>query len=252
VSKDELDDIALESTRTIEIDEFVPKSDIDGRYLIRPYYLVPDGKVGHDAFAVIRETIRTMNKVAIGRVVLTNREHIIALEPLDKGLMGTLLRYPYEVRSETEYFEDIQDVKITKDMLDLARHIVEQKSGSFEPEQFEDRYEQALIDLINQKRNGLSTTAKAAPKTTGNVINLMDALKRSLASEKQAAPAAKVQEKGQEKAKGKKPKKAAAGQREMLLPISGSGKRAAKETVKEAPKKAEKPVRTAGRTKKAG
>jgi DNA end-binding protein Ku len=193
-----------------------------------------------------------MNKVAIGRVVLTNREHIIALEPLDKGLMGTLLRYPYEVRSETEYFEDIQDVKITKDMLDLARHIVEQKSGSFEPEQFEDRYEQALIDLINQKRNGLSTTAKAAPKTTGNVINLMDALKRSLASEKQAAPAAKVQEKGQEKAKGKKPKKAAAGQREMLLPISGSGKRAAKETVKEAPKKAEKPVRTAGRTKKAG
>ncbi|KRQ98955.1 MULTISPECIES: Ku protein [Bradyrhizobium] len=244
VSKDELDDIALESTRTIEIDEFVPKSDIDGRYLIRPYYLVPDGKVGHDAFAVIRETIRSMDKVAIGRVVLTNREHIIALEPLDKGLMGTLLRYPYEVRSETEYFEDIQDVKITKDMLDLARHIVEQKSASFEPEQFEDRYEQALIDLINQKRNGLSTKAKAAPKTTGNVINLMDALKRSLASEKQAAPAAKT--------KGKKPKKAAAGQREMLLPISGSGKRAAKETAKEAPKKAEKPVRAAARTKKAG
>ena len=157
VSKDELDDIALESTRTIEIDEFVPKTDIDNRYLIRPYYLVPDGKVGHDAFAVIRETIRSMNKVAIGRVVLTNREHIIALEPLDKGLMGTLLRYPYEVRSEKEYFDDIQDVKVTKDMLDLAKHIVEQKSGSFEPEKFEDRYESALIDLINQKRNGLPT-----------------------------------------------------------------------------------------------
>jgi DNA end-binding protein Ku len=221
--------------------------------LIRPYYLVPDGKVGHDAFAVIRETIRSMNKVAIGRVVLTNREHIIALEPLDKGLMGTLLRYPYEVRSETEYFGDIQDVKITKDMLDLAKHIVEQKSGSFEPEQFEDRYEQALIDLINQKRSGLTTKAKAAPKTAGNVINLMDALKRSLASEKQAAPAAaKAQDKGEEKAKGKKPRKAAAGQREMLLPISGNGKRAAKETAKEAPKKAEKPARTATRTKKAG
>jgi DNA end-binding protein Ku len=251
VTKDELDELALESTRTIEIDEFVPRADIDSRYVIRPYYLVPDGKVGHDAFAVIRETIRNMNKVAIGRVVLTNREHIIALEPLDKGLMGTLLRYPYEVRSETEYFEDIQDVKITKDMLDLARHIVEQKSASLEPGQFEDRYEQALIELINQKRNGLGTTAKAAPKTTGNVINLMDALKRSLASEKQAAPAAKVQEKAAEK-KGKKPKKAAAGQREMLLPIAGGGKRAAKETAKEAPKKAEKPVRTAARAKKAG
>ena len=121
VTKDELDELALESTRTIEIDEFVPRADIDSRYVIRPYYLVPDGKVGHDAFAVIRETIRTMDKVAIGRVVLTNREHIIALEPLDKGLMGTLLRYPYEVRSETEYFDDIQDVKITKDMLDLAK-----------------------------------------------------------------------------------------------------------------------------------
>ena len=143
----------------------MPKTDIDNRYLIRPYYLVPDGKVGHDAFAVIRETIRSMNKVAIGRVVLTNREHIIALEPLDKGLMGTLLRYPYEVRSEKEYFDDIQDVKVTKDMLDLAKHIVEQKSGSFEPDQFEDRYESALIDLINQKRNGLPAAAKAAPKS---------------------------------------------------------------------------------------
>src|SRR3954463_11823359 len=205
VTKEQLEEIALESTRTIEIDEFVDKSDIDPRYLIRPYYLRPDGKIGHDAFAVIRETIREMNKVAIGRVVLTNREHIIALEPLDKGLVGTLLRYPYEVRSEQEYFDDIQDVKITKDMLDLAKHIVEQKSGSFEPEQFEDRYETALIDLINQKRNGVKTTAKAAPKSGGNVINLMDALKRSLANEKGAAPAkdtAKAKEAGKASAKG--------------------------------------------------
>ena len=243
VSKEELDDIALESTRTIEIDEFVPKTDIDNRYLIRPYYLVPDGKVGHDAFAVIRETIRSMNKVAIGRVVLTNREHIIALEPLDKGLMGTLLRYPYEVRSEKEYFDDIQDVKVTKDMLDLAKHIVEQKSGSFEPEQFEDRYESALIDLINQKRNGLPIAAKAAPKSSGNVINLMDALKRSLASE-QSAPAAK--------ANGKKPKKRAEGQREMLLPISGGGKRGAKEAQSPSRRRPRSRRAPTARSKKAG
>src|SRR6266481_2452476 len=243
VTKDELDELALESTHTIEIDEFVPKTDIDNRYLIRPYYLVPDGKVGHDAFAVIRETIRTMDKVAIGRVVLTNREHIIALEPLENGLMGTLLRYPYEVRSEKEYFDDIQNVKITKDMLDLAKHIVNQKSGTFEPEQFEDRYESALIDLINQKRNGLPT-AKPAPKSSGNVINLMDALKRSLASEKQSAAPPPAS------AKGKKPR-TAAGQREMLLPISG--KRAAKEEPKvQEPKKVEKPVRAPARSKKAG
>jgi DNA end-binding protein Ku len=241
VSKEELEDIALESTHTIEIDEFVPKADIDSRYLIRPYYLIPDGKVGHDAFAVIRETIRNMNKVAIGRLVLTNREHIVALEPLGKGLMGTLLRYPYEVRGEKEYFEDIQDVKVTKDMLDLAKHIVEKKSGSFKPDKFEDHYESALIDLIDKKRSGIRPAAKAAPKTGGNVINLMDALKRSLANERQSAPLAT-------KAKGKKPKKRIEGQREMLLPISG--KRPAKEEAKtQAPKKA---VRGQVRSKKAG
>jgi len=249
VTKDELDDIALDSTHTIEIDEFVPKADIDNRYLIRPYYLVPDGKVGHDAYAVIRETIRSMDKVGIGRVVLTNREHIIALEPLESGLMGTLLRYPYEVRSETEYFDDIQDVKLTRDMLDLAKHIVEKKSGAFEPELFEDHYETALIDLINKKRSGMPITAKAAPKTGGNVINLMDALKKSIANEKDA-PAAKVVK---EAVKGKKPKKRVEGQREMLLPISGKGgKDAAAKTAKEAPKKAaDKPVRAPARAKKA-
>src|SRR4051794_38539416 len=243
VTKDELDEIALDSTHTIEIDEFVPKTDIDNRYLIRPYYLVPDGKVGHDAYAVIRETIRSMDKVAIGRVVLTNREHIIALEPLESGLMGTLLRYPYEVRSESEYFDDIQDVKLTKDMLDLARHIVEKKSGAFEPELFEDHYETALIDLINKKRSGAPIAAKAAPKTSGNVINLMDALKKSLATEKDTVPAAKA---AKETVKAKKTKKRAEGQREMLLPIAGKGGKdaAARQAPKEAaPKKADKPVR---------
>jgi DNA end-binding protein Ku len=241
ITKDELDDIALESTHTIEIDEFVPKADIDGRYLIRPYYLVPDGKVGHDAFAVIRETIRTMNKVAIGRLVLTNREHIIALEPLSKGLMGTLLRYPYEVRNEKDYFDDIQDVKITKDMLDLAKHIVEQKAASFEPGNFEDHYEEALTDLINKKRAGVRVAEKPAQKTGGNVINLMDALKRSLTTETSAAPTAM-------KAKGKKPKKRIEGQREMLLPISG---KPAKEEPGKAEKQADKPAKTPTRTKKA-
>jgi DNA end-binding protein Ku len=211
VSKEELEEVALESTRTIEIDEFVEKSEIDPRYLIRPYYLRPDGKIGHDAFAVIRETIREMNKVAIGRVVLTNREHIIALEPLDKGLMGTLLRYPYEVRSEDEYFDEIQDVKVTKDMLDLAKHIVNQKSGHFEPGKFEDQYETALVDLINQKRAGKPITPKERPRGD-NVVDLMEALKRSVGgSSEPKAP----------KKSAKKVRKAADGQKEMLMPISG-------------------------------
>ena len=179
VSKEELENIALESTRMIDINEFVPKSDIDPRYLVRPYYLVPDGKVGHDAFAVIRETIRSMDMVAIGTVVLTSRERIIALEPLEKGLMGTLLRYPYEVRDENEYFDEIQDVKVTKDMLDLAKHIVSQKTADFEPEKFEDHYEEALTELINAKRNGKTIAAKPRPRGE-NVVDLMDALRRSI------------------------------------------------------------------------
>src|ERR1700754_1294710 len=164
VTKDELENISLEATRPIEVDEFVPRSEIDDLYLVRPYYLVPDGKVGHDAYAVIRETIRSLDKVALGRVVLTNREHVIALEARDKGLMGMLLRYPYEVRDSAEYFDDIEDVKITKDMLDLARHIVNQKAGHFKPDKFEDQYETALIDLINAKRAGKPMTAKDRPR----------------------------------------------------------------------------------------
>src|SRR5260370_306994 len=175
VSKEELENVALESTRTIDIDEFVPKSDIDPRYLIRPYYLVPDGKVGHDAFAVIRETIRNMDIVAVGLVVLTSREHIIGLEPLDKGLMGTLLRYPYQVRDEKEYFDEIQDMKVTKDMLDLAKHIVTRKTADFEPERFEDHYEDALTELINAQRQGKTISPRARP-SRGNVADLMDAL----------------------------------------------------------------------------
>lgn len=235
VGKDELEKIALESTRTIEIDEFVPKGDIDPRYAIRPYYLVPDGKVGHDAYAVIRETIRDMDMVAIGRLVLTSREHIIALEPLKNGLMGTLLRYPYEVRGEEDYFDDIQDVKVTKDMLDLARHIVQQKTGQFEPGKFEDRYEAALVELVNSKRNGNLGKVTATPRPGTNVVDLMTALQQSLKGGV-AKPA---------KAKARKPAKAT-GQREMLLPITG--KRASKEETKPAAK----PARPTARSRKAG
>ena len=205
ISKDELDNIALESTRTIEIDQFVPKSEIDDLYLVRPYYIVPDGKVGHDAYAVIRETIRSLDKVALARVVLTNREHVIALEARDNGLMGMLLRYPYEVRNSAEYFDDIQDVKITKDMLDLAKHIVQQKSGHFDPKKFEDHYEAALTELINKKRNGERITSVSKPVSNDNVISLMDALKRSISGKPAAAakPSSAKAREGQEAAQGR-------------------------------------------------
>ena len=143
---EELEAVAIESKRTIEIDEFVPKSDIDEIYMRDPYFIVPDGEVGQQAFAVIREAIRKEGMVALGKVVFTSREHIIALEARDKGMMGITLRYPYEVRDQNEYFDGIENEKVPKDMLDLAIHIVETKKGKFEPEKFEDQYEDALKD----------------------------------------------------------------------------------------------------------
>jgi len=216
IDDDELESIALESTKTIEIDKFVPKSEIDDLYNIRPYYIAPDGKVGQDAFAVIRDIIEKMNMVALGRVVLTSREHVIAMQPRGKGIMGTLLRYPYEVRDEKEYFDDIPNLKIGKDMMDLAKHIVETKSGHFGPEQFEDHYEVALKELIEKKSKGIKIEAPRE-RAPAKVINLMDALRRSVKEERQ--PGRKQQ--------AKRSKKRIEGQKEMLFPISG--KRAAKE-----------------------
>ena len=192
VEDQEIDAVQIESTRTIEIDQFVPRSEIDDRYIDSPYYLAPDGKVGQDAFAVIRDTIAKMNMVAIGRVVLTRREHIIALEARGRGLLGLTLRYPYEVRDEQPYFEDIPDLKLPKEMLDLATHIVQTKAGHFDPAQSEDRYENALIDLLKKKEAGEKIEpAKEGPAP--QVVNLMDALRASIDAEKKKAPAPSTQ-----------------------------------------------------------
>src|SRR6202035_2319315 len=168
---EELEAVAIESKRTIDIDEFVPKDEIDELYLNNPYYIAPDGEVGQQAFAVILEAIR--------KVVFTAREHIIALEARGKGLLGVTLRYPYEVRSEADYFDDIPDEKIPKDMLDLGSHIVKTKAGHFEPSKFEDQYEHALKELLKRKQEGKPIERPERPKPT-NVVNLMDALRQSV------------------------------------------------------------------------
>jgi DNA end-binding protein Ku len=184
ITDEDLQAVAVESTRTIEIDQFVPRDEIDDLYNIRPYFVAPDGKIGADAFVTIREAIAATGQVAIGRLVLTTREHVIALEPRGKGLMGTLLRYPYEVRDEEAYFEEVPDIKIEKEMMELAKHIVKTKSGRFEPEKFEDRYEKALREIIARKAKGEEIRAPKESPRQGNVINLMEALKRSLAAER--------------------------------------------------------------------
>ena len=188
VEDEEIKAVQIESTRTIDIDQFVPKNEIDGRYIDSPYYLAPDGPVGLEAFAVIRDTIANLNMVALGRVVLARREHVIALEPKGRGLIGLTLRYPYEVRDEKSYFEDIPELKLSKDMLDLATHIVQTKSGHFDPLQFEDRYENALIDLLKKKQAG-ETIQPAREIAPPRVVNLMEALRASVDAEEKKAPA---------------------------------------------------------------
>jgi len=180
VEEEELEAIRLESTHTIDVESFVPRGEVDMRYLDAPYYIAPDDKVAQEAFAVIRDSMREKEMEGLGRVVISRREHMMLLEPLDKGLLGTTLRFPYEVRDEKPYFEDIPDVKLPAEMRELAAHIVEKKAGHFDPSTFGDRYENAVIQLV---KTGKSVELPKAPQPS-NVINLMDALRKSIGSER--------------------------------------------------------------------
>ena len=180
VEREELEAVQIESNHTIEIDSFVPSDEIDKRYLDRPYYIVPDGKAGADAFAVIRDAMKDQDRVALARIVLTNREHVVAIEPLGKGLLGTTLRYPYELRDESDYFGDIKSPKISKDMVELAGHILDTKAAHFDPSKFKDEYENALKALVRRKAAGKPVKVVEREEKPDNVVNLMDALKQSL------------------------------------------------------------------------
>jgi Ku protein len=180
VEKEELEAVQIESNHTIDIDSFVPRDEIDKRYLDHPYYIAPNGKAGIDAFAVIRDAMKDQDRVALARIVLTNREHVIAIEPLGKGLLGTTLRYPYELRDEDEYFGDIKNPKISKDMVELASHILDTKAAHFDPSKFSDDYENALKALVRRKASGKTIKVSEREEKPDNVINLMDALKASL------------------------------------------------------------------------
>jgi DNA end-binding protein Ku len=182
----ELENVALESTHTVDIESFVPRDEVDEIYLDESYYIVPNDKVAHEAFAVIREAMRKEELVGLARVVLYRRERILMLQPRGKGLMATAVRYRTEVRAEKSYFSDIPGVKVSSDMLDLAVHILKSKKAHFDPDQFEDRYENALTALIKAKQAGKPAPKLAEPQPS-NVINLMDALRRSVKAEQGAS-----------------------------------------------------------------
>jgi len=192
IEDEELAAIQVESTHTIEIDGFVPNAQIDKRYYDWPYYIVPTDKVGQEAYAVIRDAMRGKDMVALGRVVISKREHVIALEPYGKGLLGTTLRYPYEVRNPAEYFEDIADVKLAPDMLKLAEHILETKATDFDPSRFVDRYENAAVALLKKKQTGIVPKKGPVVLSEPRVVNLMDALRRSIGAAAPKKPTARA------------------------------------------------------------
>src|SRR6266542_884706 len=195
VEDEELESLALESTHTIDIEKFVPRSEIDERYLDSPYYLTPEDKVGQDAFAVIREAMTRKNMVGLGKVVISRRERIVMLEPLDQGLMATTLRYAYEVRDAKPYFEDIPPIKLPAEMIELAEHILDTKAGHFDPSEFEDRYETAVVEMLKQKQAGVPPKKEAPTAPPSTVVNLMDALRRSVQQERPAEKKGKAAEK---------------------------------------------------------
>ncbi len=179
LEEEEIDDVALESTHTIEIESFVPRKDVDEIYLDESYYIVPQDKVGAEAFAVIRDAMEAKKLVGLARVVLYRRERLLMLEPRGKGIVATMLRYTNEVRDEDDYFDDIPDPRIPKDMLELAEHMLASKKGKFDPSKFEDRYDDALKKVIAAKKAGKKPPRAPEPQPS-NVINLMDALRRSV------------------------------------------------------------------------
>jgi DNA end-binding protein Ku len=183
IEEGDLDAVEIESSHTIEIERFVPKAEIDAVYLDSAYYLAPNDKVAEEAFAVIREAMEAKGVVGLGRAVISRRERLFVLEPRDNGILATSLHYNYEVRDGHAYFDEIPDVRIPGEMLDLAKHIIETKLGHFDIATFEDRYENALIEMIRAKQAGRPVEPSRAPAPT-NVINLMDALRKSIAAEK--------------------------------------------------------------------
>jgi len=203
VEEEELENIRIESTHTIEIESFVPRAEIDERYLDSPYYIAPTERVGQEAFAVIRDAIREQGMVALGRVVVSRREHVVMLEAFDKGLLGTTLRYPYEVRDQAAYFEDVPDLKLPAEMKALAAHIVDSKVSHFDPSRFVDHYETALVEMLRAKQAGRVVATPKEEPGPQRVINLMDALRASIGAETKKSAAASTKGRAGAAAKGK-------------------------------------------------
>ncbi len=183
---EDFEKVKIESTDTIDIEAFVDSDAIDLIYYESPYYLAPDGPIAEETFLVLREAMNKSGKTALARMVLSSRERVVCLKVRDKGMLVTTLRNPKEVRAAGTYFDDIPEGDVDSDMMNMANELIKQKTGKFKPEDYTDRYEEALLEVIKAKIAGEEPVTTAAPER-GKVINLMDALKKSLEEEKPPA-----------------------------------------------------------------
>lgn len=239
VEDEELDAIAIDSSQTIDIDVFVPKAEIDVRYLDAPYYVAPNDRVGAEAFVTMREAMQHKGMVAIARVVMAKRERVVVLEPWEKGMLATTLRYPYEVRDASAYFEAVPDTKIEPALITMAEQLIDSRIAAFDSSTFHDRYEEAVIAMIERKKAGLPQEARRTPAKDGAIIDFAEALRKSLEKGGKAPPSSKPAGSAKPTVKAAKGKKRVPGQTEMLMPITG------KQTPEKKP--ATKPVATPSR-----
>lgn len=209
VEEDEIDAVEIESSHTMSLDGFVAKADIEQVYLDTPYYLTPADEVSQEAFAVMRKAMEDKKMAGLARIVLYRRERPVVIEPLGKGMLLTTLRYDKTVRKADDDFEGMKAVAIDEDMIDLATHIIDKKKTKFDPSDFEDKYEDALLALIKAKQGGKKPPKVKSSAQPSNVVNLFDALKKSLASEEGGKPASKKPSGGAAKS-GKSSSKTAA------------------------------------------
>jgi DNA end-binding protein Ku len=185
----EIDELKLESKQTIELVRFVDPSAIDARYFERPYYLLPDGESAEEGYAIMLKALKQADKVGVGNFILRGQGNIVALKPCGKGLLLEILRHADEIKSADTFFKEVPDVKVDKEALELAVELIERKSGAFEPEKFKDEYTEAVWELINAKIEHRAPTVETGEAPTAKVINIMDALKKSVKAQgKQAAP----------------------------------------------------------------
>jgi DNA end-binding protein Ku len=192
LTQEDFDKVQIDSSKAIVIEKFVDEKDVDPIYLDSPYYVAPDGPVAEETFRVVHEAMRQKKKVALSRVVLSSREHLIALGVRDKGFVVMTLRAANEVRDDAPYFEDIGEDEPDQEMLELAEALIDKKSGKFDPSEFKDNYQEALLDLVKAKVKGQEPVIAKAPER-GKVVNLMDALKRSLDDGEAKKPPARSQ-----------------------------------------------------------